>query len=275
MRCRRSSRCSFPAGTRCCSMWRRGAAIACSAPRATMPPAKPSTRSRSCSACHIPAVRTSSAPPRPAIRRASASAGRWCARTRVPGDGDYYDLSFSGLKTAVRLATQKVDVGDGARESRARIPGCAHRHARGENFARRPRERPYARRARRRRRVQPYARRANARAAGGGWRNRLCSIGAARHGQRRDDRPCGTLPLRGRRARLPRRSPQSHLFPFPAHAPHDRSPSILVPDRDLHLHRLRHRRAARVRDRAGDLATRARSGADTIPSRSAISSSPR
>ncbi|MBA2683071.1 MAG: tRNA (adenosine(37)-N6)-threonylcarbamoyltransferase complex transferase subunit TsaD [Gemmatimonadaceae bacterium] len=27
-----------------------------------------------------------------------------------PGDGDYYDLSFSGLKTAVRLATQKVDV---------------------------------------------------------------------------------------------------------------------------------------------------------------------
>ncbi len=27
-----------------------------------------------------------------------------------PGDGDYYDLSFSGLKTAVRLATQKVDI---------------------------------------------------------------------------------------------------------------------------------------------------------------------
>jgi N6-L-threonylcarbamoyladenine synthase len=27
-----------------------------------------------------------------------------------PGDDDYYDLSFSGLKTAVRLATQKADI---------------------------------------------------------------------------------------------------------------------------------------------------------------------
>ena len=27
-------------------------------------------------------------------------------RNETPGDGDYYDVSFSGLKTAVRLATQ-------------------------------------------------------------------------------------------------------------------------------------------------------------------------
>ena len=119
-----------------------------------------------------------------------------------PGDGDYYDLSFSGLKTAVRLATQKVDMEARARESRARLSGCAHRHARREDVARRAGARPHARRARRRRGVQSHARRADARAAGGGWRNRLCSIGAAGHRQRRDDRPSGTLPLRSRRARI-------------------------------------------------------------------------
>ena len=65
-----------------------------------------------------------------------------------PGDGDYYDLSFSGLKTAVRLATQKVDVDSRACESCSRLSGCADRHARGENAARRTRKPSHARRAR-------------------------------------------------------------------------------------------------------------------------------
>ena len=60
----------------------------------------------------------------------------------------------------------------------------------------------YARGAWRRRGLQSHPRRAHARASGGRWRNRLCSIGAARDGQRRDDRPCGALPLRVRRACL-------------------------------------------------------------------------
>ena len=49
-----------------------------------------------------------------------------------PGDGDYYDLSFSGLKTAVRLATQKVDIRDGSAPICARLSGRAHRYARRE-----------------------------------------------------------------------------------------------------------------------------------------------
>jgi len=54
----------------------------------------------------------------PHIERAAATGdptrfrfSRPMVRTNArPGDGDFYDLSFSGLKTAVRIATQKVDV---------------------------------------------------------------------------------------------------------------------------------------------------------------------
>jgi N6-L-threonylcarbamoyladenine synthase len=54
----------------------------------------------------------------PHIERAAAAGdptrfrfSRPMVRTNArPGDGDFYDLSFSGLKTAVRLATQKVDI---------------------------------------------------------------------------------------------------------------------------------------------------------------------
>jgi len=54
----------------------------------------------------------------PHIERAAASGdptrfrfSRPMVRTNArEGDGDFYDLSFSGLKTAVRLATQKVDI---------------------------------------------------------------------------------------------------------------------------------------------------------------------
>ena len=113
----------------------------CSARRATTPLARPSTRSRSSSACPTPAARTSSAPPPPAIRRDSASADRWCARNARVGDGDFYDLSFSGLKTAVRLATQKVDI-ERERANLARgFQDALDRHARRENLARRTRER--------------------------------------------------------------------------------------------------------------------------------------
>ena len=43
---------------------------------------------------------------RRAIRRASASRGRCCAATSGPAIADYYDVSFSGLKTAVLNAVR-------------------------------------------------------------------------------------------------------------------------------------------------------------------------
>ena len=132
--CRRSPRCSSPAATRCCSTSRRGAATACSA--RTRDDAAGEAFDKVAKLLGLPYpggphIERAAADRRP--ERASASRGRWCARNQRPGDADYYDVSFSGLKTAVRLATQKVDVERRARESRARISGCAHRHARRED----------------------------------------------------------------------------------------------------------------------------------------------
>ena len=109
MRCRRSPRCSSRAATRCCSTSKRGDDIACSAERATTPPARRSTRSPSFSACRIPGgphVERLAADERQ--RYDSASRDRCCAAIRAPADADYYDLSFSGLKTAVLNAVKTL-----------------------------------------------------------------------------------------------------------------------------------------------------------------------
>ena len=65
-----------------------------SAARATMPPAKLTTKSRECSRWAIPAARSSTSLPRTATRAPSASPSRKCK-------GNPYDFSFSGIKTAL------------------------------------------------------------------------------------------------------------------------------------------------------------------------------
>ena len=74
------------------------------------------------------------------------SRGRCCVATSGPADADYYDVSFSGLKTAVlnavRSRRRRAWIDD-ARRDRARLSGRAHRHARRED--RRARSRQFGR----------------------------------------------------------------------------------------------------------------------------------
>ena len=81
-----------------------------------------------------------------------------------PGDADYYDVSFSGLKTAVLHAVRgSDDLEPTARRSRAAFQDAMS--IRSSRRRRAPRaQSARARRARRRRRVQPRARRRDAHA---------------------------------------------------------------------------------------------------------------
>ena len=100
----RSSRCWSPAGTASCSRSRASGAIGCSATRRTTPPARRSTRRRSCSACPIPGG--------PALARL-AETGRdgAVALPRPMLDSGDLDMSFCGLKTAVLTLVRREAAG--------------------------------------------------------------------------------------------------------------------------------------------------------------------
>ena len=117
---------------------RRRATTGCSATRSTTPPARRSTRPRSCSACRTPAGR----------RSRSSRSGARRARSTLPrpmlASGDL-DFSFSGLKTAVLTLVRR-----GSAEAARSLPGAQGRHrARVPDRGRRRARREGARRARR------------------------------------------------------------------------------------------------------------------------------
>ena len=125
-----------------------------------------------------------------------------------PADADYYDVSFSGLKTAVLHAVR-------AAESRGTLDIERAEIARGfqdalvetlveKTYRARARVRSPARRPRRWRGVQRGARRGDARAARGTRRARVRAVRSPRHRQRGNDRARRPLPSRSRRRRRAR-----------------------------------------------------------------------
>ena len=104
------------AATRCCSTCTTTCARRCSGAASTTPRARPSTRARACSASATPAARRSSA----------AAAGGDPAAVALPvamAGREGLDLSFSGLKTALRtrLRDEQHDVADLAASYQAAI----------------------------------------------------------------------------------------------------------------------------------------------------------
>ena len=167
-------------------------------------------------------------PARRAARRATSDAGAlrfarpMVRRDQQPGDADFYDVSFSGLKTAVLNAVKAPAVRRGPRRDRARVSGRADRHARREDGARRARSSA-----------------AGASCSAAAWRatqtlvaamrERFAPRGvagvradaAARDGQRGDDRARRPLSPRARRAFAARPQRVRQLSPFPDSSPHD------------------------------------------------------
>ena len=250
--------------------------------RATTRPARRSTRWPSCSAFPTPAVGTSSALARDGDGAPrSASRGRCCARNQQPGDADYYDVSFSGLKTAVLHAVRDAEARGALDDERARIarafqdalvdtlvektdarraaPTAARASCSAAAWPATARSPAAMRRAARRRAARsvfaPSPRLATDNAAmiarAGLFRFERGERADARRSTRYASLPlpgCGRDSVRARTRLAPPRHPLSSI----THEPFafDVGP--------LAAHRLRARGAARVRDRAGRLPARAR-----------------
>jgi len=107
-------------------------------------------------------------------------------------DAPGLDMSFSGLKTAVRTLVHKLARRAlrrrGARRRRARVRGCDRRRAGGEVARRARRDRALDAGRRRRRRRQPAIARATCRRRRRARRSRSLSGRRVLHRQRRDDR---------------------------------------------------------------------------------------
>ena len=163
------------------------------ASRWTMPPARPSTRPPSCSACPTPAGRRW-----PHWRRTVDSDRFTLPRPMTAKPG--LDFSFSGLKTQVRLLIEAHPQLGAPRRHRPRLRGRRGRHAAHQVPPRAGADRPrHAGGGRRRQRQSPPARGARRRRG----QRRLCrALPAARavHRQRRHGGLCRLPAPAGRRA---------------------------------------------------------------------------
>jgi len=121
-------------------------------------------------------------------------------RDQAPTDPDFYDVSFSGLKTAVLNAVKSSASLDDDRAAIARaFQDSLIDTLVEENDASRASVQPNARRARRRRGVQRRARERHARTSRGSRRAHFHAVAAIRDGQCRNDRAGRTLSSRARR----------------------------------------------------------------------------
>ena len=195
----RSWRCWYRVDTRCSPMCAAWATTGSSAPRSTMPPARPSTRPPSCSGCRIRAgrrwhsSRSTGAPvaiafPRPMLDR--------------PG----LDFSFSGLKTAVVVATRGAELDEqDARRRRLRVSAGGRRNAGREVRARHRRRRDCRRWSWPAAwvRIEHLRQQLDALGRAPGSEDPLSAAGVL-HGQRGDDRVRWLSPSQRGRTRRPR-----------------------------------------------------------------------